>query len=191
MAYHIVEVDDLFDNLELSMDEIASNLNYKFLTIRAGRANPHILDAVQADYYGVPTPINQMANITVSEARVLTISVWDANSLKAVEKAIIAANVGIHPNNDGKVIRLVFPELTEERRKFLVKEIKTYTENAIIALRNQRRDANEQLKKFKKDNIVTEDDHKRMTADVDTVLATYVKKVESLFEEKEKEIMSV
>jgi len=191
MAYGITEIDDLFDNLELNMDEIASGLKNKLLSIRAGRANPHILDGIHADYYGTATPLNQMANITVTEARVLTISVWDANAIKAVEKAIIAANVGINPMNDGKVIRLVFPELTEERRKSLVKEIKTYSDNAVIGLRNLRRDANESLKKFKKDNIITEDDLKDMTGDVDNMLSNYIAKVESIFKEKEKEIMSV
>lgn len=191
MAYGLVEVDELFDTLELEMDDIASGLKHKLLTIRAGRANPHILDGIQADYYGVPTPLNQMANVSVSEARVLTINVWDNSAMKAVEKAIIAANVGIMPNNDGKVIRLVFPELTEERRKALAKEIKTYTDNAIIGLRNLRRDANESLKKMKKDNVITEDDLKDMTEDVDDKLAMYIKKVEMLFNEKEKEIMSV
>ncbi len=132
-----------------------------------------------------------MANITVTEARVLAISVWDSSALKAVEKAILAANVGINPMNDGKVIRLVFPELTEERRKQLVKEIKTYTENTVIALRNKRRDINEHLKKFKKDSVITEDDLKDMTSDVDEMLSDHIKKAEAAFSEKEKEILSV
>jgi ribosome recycling factor len=191
MAYGIVEVDELFENLELDMEEIAESLKNKLLTIRAGRANPHILDGITADYYGAPTPLNQMANISVSEARVLTISVWDISALKAVEKAIFASNIGITPANDGKVIRLVFPELTEERRKNLVKEIKTYSDNAIVGLRNRRRDANDALKKMKKDNVITEDDLKDMTKDVDNMLSAYIKKVEGLFEEKEKEILSV
>ncbi|MGI6701678.1 MAG: ribosome recycling factor [Christensenellales bacterium] len=191
MAYGIVEVDELFENLELDMEKIAESLKNKLLTIRAGRANPHILDGITADYYGAPTPLNQMANISVSEARVLTISVWDISALKAVEKAIFASNIGITPANDGKVIRLVFPELTEERRKNLVKEIKTYSDNAIVGLRNRRRDANDALKKMKKDNVITEDDLKDMTKDVDNMLSAYIKKVEGLFEEKEKEILSV
>lgn len=191
MAYGLVEVDELFDNLELEMDDISSSLKHKYLTIRAGRANPHILDGIQADYYGVLTPLNQMANITVSEARVLTISVWDTSALKAVEKAILAANVGINPANDGKVIRLVFPELTEERRKNLVKEIKTYMDNSIVGLRNLRRDANDSLKKMKKDNVITEDDLKNMTKDVDDILAKYIKNIEGLYQDKEKEILSV
>lgn len=191
MSYGINEVDELFENLELEMDDITSSLKNKYLTIRAGRANPHILDNVTADYYGVQTPLNQMSNISVSEARVLTISVWDTKALKAVEKAILAANVGITPVNDGKVIRLVFPELTEERRKMLAKEIKTYCDNAIIGLRNLRRNANDSLKKMKKDNIITEDDLKVMTKDVDKILSDYVTEAESSFNEKEKEIMSV
>ena len=190
MAYGINEVDDVFDNYELELDDHIESLKNKLLTVRAGRANPHVLDGIMADYYGTPTPLNQMANITVSEARMLAISVWDASALKAVEKAIIAANVGINPMNDGKIIRLVFPELTEERRKQLVKEIKTYTENTVIGLRNKRRDINENLKKFKKDNVITEDDLKDMTSDVDGKLSDYIKKSEALFAEKEKEILT-
>ena len=191
MAYGINEVDEVFEIYELELGEHIESLKNKLLTIRAGRANPHILDGILADYYGTPTPLNQMANITVSEARVLAISVWDASAIKAVEKAIIAANVGINPMNDGKVIRLVFPELTEERRKQLVKEIKTYTENTVVALRNKRRDINEHLKKFKKDSVITEDDLTDMTSDVDEKLSDYIKKAESAFSEKEKEILSV
>lgn len=191
MSYGIIEIDDLFDNLKLDMDETASSLQHKYLSIRAGRANPHLLDGITVDYYGVPTPLNNISNISVAEARVLTISVWDANALKGVEKAILAANIGITPNNDGKIIRLIFPELTEERRKSLVKEIKLYSDNGVIGLRNIRRDAIESLKKMKKDNLLTEDDLKDMTKDVDNMLSVYIRKLENLFEEKEKEIMSV
>lgn len=191
MLYGIVEVDELFENLELKMEDITDSLKNKYLTIRAGRANPHILDGIKADYYGTPTPLNQMANISVSEARILTISVWDQSALKAVEKAIYSSDIGITPVNDGKSIRLVFPELTEERRKILVKDIKKYLDNSIVGLRNQRRDANDVLKKLKKDNTITEDDLKDMTSDVDDMLSKYIKRAEELMQDKEKEILCV
>lgn len=191
MSYGIVEIDEVFETLELEMEEIVEHLNHKYLTVRAGRANPHILDGIQADYYGAMTPLNQMANITVPEARILAVQVWDASALKAVEKAIQAANLGINPVNDGKIIRLIFPELTQEKRKTIVKEIKTYGDNANIGLRNIRRSANDALKKLKKDNTITEDDLKDMSKEVDNFMSKYSKQVEDLYKEKEKEVLSV
>ena len=159
--------------------------------IRAGRANPHILDKVEVEYYGMMTPLNQMANVTIAEARVLVVSVWDKSALKNVEKAILAANVGITPNNDGTVIRLVFPEVTEERRRALVKDIKQGAEETKIVLRNHRRDINEELKKLKKDSAITEDDLTNFLEEVDKRLAKEIEKVDETAKKKEDEVMSV
>ena len=154
-------------------------------SIRAGRANPHILDKVVADYYGTPTPINNMANISVPEARLLVIAPWDKSQLKNIEKAILAANIGINPNNDGQVIRLVFPELTEERRRSTVKDAKNLVEEAKIVMRNARRDAIDDLKKIQKSSVITEDDLKNYTEVVDKTLAKNTDEVDRLFKEKE------
>ena len=159
--------------------------------MRAGRANPHILDKVTVDYYGTPTPLNQMANISVPEARMLVISVWDASAMKSVEKAIIAANVGIFPTNDGKVLRMVFPELTEERRRALCKEVKVLNENTKVAIRNIRRDAIEELRALKKDSIVTEDEYSKFEKDVDKVVTATMAEIDKITEAKNTEIMSV
>ena len=139
--YEVEEVQLVFDDLSDRISKSISNLREELRGMRAGRANPHILDKITVPYYGVDTPLNQIANITVPEARLLVINVWDQGALKAVEKAIIAANVGIFPTNDGKVLRMAFPELTEERRKQLSKEVKVLGEGAKVALRNIRRDA--------------------------------------------------
>lgn len=191
MAYSVEEVQLVFDELEEKHQKTIDSYKTELQSIRAGRANPHILDKILVDYYGVATPIQNMANITIAEARVLVISVWDKSALKNVEKAILAANVGITPNNDGNVIRLVFPEVTEERRKMLVKDIKTQAENSKVALRNQRRDANEQLKAFKKDSVITEDDLKIYLDDVDKKLAAASEEIDKLAKSKEQEVMSV
>ncbi len=191
MAYGIEEIDLLFDCYEEDNKKTLENFKTELQSIRAGRANAHILDKVTVDYYGAPTPINQMANITIAEARVLVISVWDKSALKNVEKAILAANVGITPNNDGTVIRLIFPEVTEERRKELVKTIKSGAESTKVVLRNHRRDINEELKKYKKDSIITEDDLNNFLADVDKVLSGFIEKVDTLAKNKEQEVMSV
>ena len=160
-------------------------------SIRAGRANPHILDKVVADYYGTPTPINNMANISVPEARLLVIAPWDKSQLKNIEKAILAANIGINPNNDGQVIRLVFPELTEERRRSTVKEAKNLVEEAKIVMRNARREAIDELKKIQKASTITEDDLRNFTEDIDKNLAKKTEEVDKLFKEKEQEILSI
>jgi ribosome recycling factor len=150
-------IKDAFDEYEFSLDETVENLISSYKQIKAGRANPYLLDGIKVDYYGSPTPINQLGNIVVAEARVLMINVWDSGALKAVEKAILAANIGITPTNDGKVIRLIFPELTEEKRRDIVKDIKNILENTKISLRSHRRDMNDKIKKFKKDNVITEE----------------------------------
>lgn len=191
MAYGIDEVDLIFDELEERSEKTMQNYVTELRGVRAGRANPHLLDKILVDYYGVPTPINNMANISVPEARLLVISVWDKSALKSVEKAILAANIGLTPNNDGQVIRLVFPELTEERRKSTVKEIKNLVEEAKIVLRNARRDAIDDLKKLQKSSVITEDDLKNFTADIDKALGKRTDEVDKLFKEKEQEILSI
>ena len=191
MAYGIEEVDLIFDDMNEKIDKTMQNYISELRSIRAGRANPHILDKVVADYYGTPTPINNMANISVPEARLLVIAPWDKSQLKNIEKAILAANIGINPNNDGQVIRLVFPELTEERRRSTVKDAKNLVEEAKIVMRNARRDAIDDLKKIQKSSVITEDDLKNYTEDVDKNLAKNTDEVDRLFKEKEQEILSI
>ena len=191
MAYNIEEVDLVFEELDEQFAKTMDNYKVQLRSLRAGRANPHILDKVLVDYYGTPTPINQMANITVPEARLLVIAPWDKGQLKPIERAILAANVGITPNNDGIVIRLVFPELNEERRRALVKEAKGYYEETKIVMRNARRDAVEELKKLEKASTITEDDLKNFLADVDKALNKQFEEVDRVFKEKEQEILAI
>lgn len=191
MAFGIEEVDFLFETFDKENAKTFENYKTELQGIRAGRANPHILDKVEVEYYGMMTPLNQMANVTIAEARVLVVSVWDKSALKNVEKAILAANVGITPNNDGTVIRLVFPEVTEERRRALVKDIKQGAEETKIVLRNHRRDINEELKKLKKDSTITEDDLTNFLEEVDKRLAKEIEKVDETAKKKEDEVMSV
>ena len=191
MSYGIDEVDIIFDEMNEKIDKTMQNYITELRSIRAGRANPHILDKVVVDYYGTPTPINNMANVSVPEARLLVISPWDKSQLKAIERAILAANIGINPNNDGHVIRLVFPELTEERRRSTVKEAKTLVEESKIVMRNARRDAIDDLKKIQKASTITEDDLKNYTEDVDKILSKNTDEVGKLFKEKEQEILSI
>ena len=191
MSYGIDEVDIIFDEMNEKIDKTMQNYITELRSIRAGRANPHILDKVVVDYYGTPTPINNMANVSVPEARLLVISPWDKSQLKAIERAILAANIGINPNNDGHVIRLVFPELTEERRRSTVKEAKTLVEESKIVMRNARRDAIDDLKKIQKSSVITEDDLKNYTEDVDKNLSKNTDEVDRLFKEKEQEILSI
>lgn len=191
MSYNIEEVDLIFEDFNEKLEKVMNNYKTELRSLRAGRANPHILDKVVADYYGTPTPINNMANISVPEARLLVISPWDKSQLKSIEKAILAANVGLTPNNDGQVIRLIFPELTEERRRSTVKEAKTLVEEAKIVMRNARRDAIDELKKLQKSTVITEDDLKNLTADVDKALAAKTDEVDKLFKDKEQEILSI
>lgn len=191
MAIDSLEVLEAFDGFENKLEKSISSMKYEFQQMKAGRANSHILDKVLVNYYGTETPVNQLGNISVPEARVLLVSVWDQSALKDVEKAIIAANIGITPNNDGKVIRLIFPELNEERRKELVKQLKQVSENTKVVMRNARRDINDSLKKYKKDSIITEDECANFEKDVDKKLGEYIDTVEKLAKEKEKEVMSV
>ncbi len=191
MAYDQMEVLEVFDEFETKMSKSIASLQYEFNNMKAGRANPHILDKITVDYYGTPTPLKQIGNIQTPEARMLLITVWDTSILKEVEKAIIAANIGINPNNDGKVIRLIFPELTEERRKDLCKSIKALAENTKVALRNARRDINDSIKKFKKDNLISEDEVAIYEKDVDKKLAEQVEVVDKMTKDKEQEVLSV
>ena len=172
-------------------DKTISVLNSEYITIRAGRANPHILDKVLVDYYGSPTPINQVGNLSVTEGRCLVIAPWDASMLKVIEKQLLAENLGITPVNDGKVIRLVFPALTEERRKELVKQIKKMAEDSKVAVRNIRRDAMDALKKMKNNKELSEDEHATCEKDVDKFISESIEKIEKLCTEKEKDILSV
>lgn len=191
MGYELLEVEMVFDDLSERIEKTKNSLANEFKSMRAGRANPHILDKVLVPYYGMDTPINQMANITIPEARMLVINVWDQSALKTVEKAIIAANVGIFPTNDGKVLRMVFPELTEERRRALCKDVRVSTENAKVAIRNIRRDAINLLRNYKKDSIVTEDDYNAYEKDVDKQASNAIADIDKMSSEKETEIMSV
>jgi len=159
--------------------------------MRAGRANPQILDRITVEYYGVPTPLNQLANISVPEARLLVISPWDSSLIPAIEKEILKSDLGITPMNDGKVIRLVFPELTEERRKELVKTVKKMGEETKVAIRKVRREANDQLKKMQKNAEITEDDLRNEESNVQKITDEFIKKVDDLIKDKEKEIMEV
>ncbi len=172
-------------------EKTISVLNSEYVTIRAGRANPHILDKILVDYYGTPSPINQVANLSVSEGRILVISPWDASMLKVIEKQILADNIGITPVNDGKVIRLVFPVLTEERRLELVKQIKKMAEDSKVAIRNIRRDSMDSLKKMKNNKELSEDEHAICEKEVDKHISESIEKIDKLLAEKEKDIKSV
>lgn len=172
-------------------EKTISVLNGEYITIRAGRANPHILDKVLVDYYGTPTPINQVGNLSVTEGRCLVIAPWDASMLKIIEKQLLAENLGITPVNDGKVIRLVFPALTEERRKELVKQVKKMAEDSKVAIRNIRRDGMDALKKMKNNKELSEDEHAICEKEVDKVIAEAIEKVEKLCADKEKDVLSV
>ncbi len=182
---------EVLSKCEAKMNKSIDALNHEFSSVRAGRANPAILDRVLVDYYGAPTPINQMAAVSVSEARVLVIQPWDKSTLKTIEKAIQASDIGINPTNDGNVLRLTFPQLTEERRKELVKDIKKMGEESKVGIRNIRRDAMEKLKALKKDSSITEDDQKDGEKKIQDITDKFVKKVDSLVAEKEKEVLSI
>lgn len=165
-------------------------LEADFATIRAGRANPHVLDKIRVDYYGTPTPIQQVGNVTVPEARIIQIAPWDKSLLKVIEKAIMTSEIGINPSNDGSVIRLVFPELTEERRKDLAKDVKKKAEEGKVAIRNIRRDGNDAFKKLGKGEV-SEDEVKQLEDELQKLTDKYVKEIDVLMEAKTKEIMTV
>ena len=175
---------------EEKMTKAYEFLQSDYASIRAGRANPHILDKLRVDYYGTPTPIQQVGNITVPEARIIQIAPWEKSLIKAIEKAIMTSDIGITPSNDGSLIRLVFPELTEERRKDLVKEVKKKAEEAKVAVRNIRREGNDAFKKLGKEDV-SEDEIKSLEEDLQKLTDKYIKNVDALMEEKSKEIMTV
>lgn len=182
------------DTIELAQDKMNKTiavLNRDLGTLRAGRANPKLLDRIMVDYYGTPTPINQMGTISSPEPRLLVISLWDASMISAAEKAIQKSDLGINPSNDGKLIRLVFPELTEERRKELVKIVRKKAEESKVAVRSIRREANETIKKDCKDGTITEDDQKRMEEKAQKATDNAIKEIDRIAAEKEKELLSV
>lgn len=178
-------------NYEERMQKSLTNLEGEYTVIRAGRANPRILDRIQIDYYGTPSPLQSVANISVPEARMIQIQPWDASLIKDIEKAILSSDLGLTPANDGKVIRLVFPELTEERRKELVKEVKKKGEDAKVAIRNIRRDANDFVKKEAKANTISEDEQKQSEDEIQKLTDRYVAKIEKAIETKSNEVMTV
>ena len=173
------------------MTKRLKNLDREYSGIRAGRANPHLLDKIVVDYYGTPPPLQQVGNITVPEARVIMIQPWESKMIKAIEKEIMASDLGITPSNDGRAIRLVFPELTEERRKELAKDVKKKGEAAKVAVRNIRRDANEAFKKMNKSKEISEDDLGNLEDDIQKLTDKYIKKVDAAVDAKTKEVMTV
>lgn len=183
-------MDERLKQFEDKMKKAYDFLDADFATIRAGRANPHVLDKIKVDYYGTPTPIQQVGNISVPEARMIQIAPWEKNLIKEIEKAIMASDVGITPSNDGSVIRLVFPELTEERRKELVKEVKKKGEDSKVAVRNIRRDGNDTFKKLAKEEV-SEDEIKQLEDKLQKLTDKFVKDIDALVEEKSKEILTV
>ena len=184
-------MDQLLKKTEERMEKSLEALDREFGSVRAGRANPSILDKISVDYYGVPTPINQMAAISVPEARMLQIQPWDASTLKEIEKAIQAADIGINPQNDGRLIRLIFPPLTEERRKELVKDIHKMAEEGKVAVRSIRRDAIEKFKAMKKKSELTEDDLKELEEAMQKLTDKRCKEIDDLTAKKEAELMAV
>ena len=180
-----------YTNLKEKMEKSISVYSERLAEVRAGRANPAILNKVKIDYYGTPTPINQVAGISVPEARLIVIQPWDASILKEIEKAILASEIGINPNNDGKVIRLAFPELNEERRKELVKEVKKMAEEAKVAIRSIRREGIDENKAKQKEGEITEDELKAEEVKIQKITDEYVEKIDNILEQKEKEIMSI
>ena len=179
------------NHIEEKMNKTISVLQENFSEVRAGRANPAILNKIRVDYYGTPTPINQVAGISVPEARLIVIQPWDISLLKEIEKGILKAEIGINPNNDGKVIRLAFPELNEERRKELVKEVKKMAEDSKVSIRSIRREAMDEAKKLQKDNQMTEDELKGAEDKIQKLTDNKIAEIDKILAEKEKEIMSV
>ena len=180
-----------YDKVEEKMQKSVDNLLENFNSIRAGRANPHVLDKIMVEYYGTPSPINTVANIQVPEARMITITPWDPSNLKAIEKAIQSSELGINPANDGKMLRLVFPMLTEDRRKELVKQVKTYGEEAKVVVRNVRRDSIDKMRAANKKKELTEDSLKEYEEKVQKITDKFIKTVDDSCAKKEKELMEI
>ncbi|NCB51988.1 MAG: ribosome recycling factor [Clostridia bacterium] len=180
-----------YEEFESKMKKTSELLSINFDSVRAGRANAAVLDQIHVDYYGVPSPIQQIASVSSPDARSLIIQPWDASTLKAIERAILASDLGINPQNDGRIIRLVFPQLTEERRKELAKQVKKYAEDAKVAVRNIRRDAMEKYKAQKKASEITEDDLKNVEKDMQKLTDDYIKEIENIADKKEKELFEI
>lgn len=183
-------MDERLMQYDNKMKKAFEYLEADYAAIRAGRANPHVLDKLRVDYYGTPTPIQQVGNVTVPEARIIQIAPWEKSLIREIEKAILTSDIGINPSNDGNVIRLVFPELTEERRKDLVKEVRKKAEDGKVAVRNIRRDGNDAFKKLAKTET-SEDEIKQLEEQLQKLTDKYIKDIESLMETKSKEIMTV
>ena len=191
MNYATPQIEEIFMNFELSCDKAIEYMKNEFNLMRAGRANPKLVENIKVDYYGAATPINQMGNISIPEPRCLVITLWDKSALKDVEKAILAANIGVTPQNDGTVIRLTFPVLTEERRRDLVKQVKKLAEDTKVVLRNARREAMDGLKKDKNAKAVSEDLIADYESEIDKSLSKLIDTVDKLSKEKEIDVMSV
>ncbi|MDD5936091.1 MAG: ribosome recycling factor [Clostridiales bacterium] len=176
---------------EVKMEKSLDSLREEYVSIRAGRANPHVLDKLRVDYYGTPSPLQQVANVSVPEPRIIQIQPWETKLIKDIEKAILTSDLGLTPSNDGKVIRLIFPELTEERRKDLVKDVKKKAESAKVAIRNIRRDANDAIKKAAKANEISEDEQKQIEDEIQKVTDKFVVEIDKAMEAKSKEILTV
>ena len=184
-------MEEKLQPFETKMSKSYEALLRDYATIRAGRANPHVLDKIKVDYYGTPTPLQQVGNISVPEARIILIQPWEKKMIREIERAINTSDLGINPTNDGSAIRLVFPELTEERRKALAKDVQKKGDEAKVAVRNIRRDANETFKKMNKNNELTEDDQKNLETKAQKLTDKYIAKIDEAVEEKTKEIMTV
>ena len=187
----MADIDEILMGAEERMEKAITALKENFMGVRTGRANAMVLDRIKVDYYGVPTPVNQMAGVKTPEAHLLVIEPWDKGMLRAIEHAILESDLGVTPNNDGSVIRLPFPSLTEERRRDLVKQVKKYGEEAKVAVRNIRRDAMDKFKAQKKKSEITEDDLKIIEKDLQKLTDDYIKEVERIADEKEKELMEI
>lgn len=184
-------MQEVFDFANEKMEKSLTALHNEFATMRAGRASASLLDKVSVDYYGVPTPVQQMAAVSVSEGRILVIQPWDVSTISAIEKAIQASDLGVNPQDDGKVIRLIFPPLTEEKRKVLAKDVSKYGEEAKVAVRSIRRDCIDKLKKLKKDSEITEDDLHNGEEKMQKITDKFIKRIDEMVEEKEQDIMAI
>ena len=187
----MADIDEILMSAEERMEKAITALKENFMGVRTGRANAMVLDRIKVDYYGVPTPVNQMAGVKTPEAHLLVIEPWDKGMLRAIEHAILESDLGVTPNNDGSVIRLPFPSLTEERRRDLVKQCKTYAEEARIAIRNARRDANTEVEKSVKEDNLPEDEKRRAEEEIQKLTDSYVAKIDDILKKKEDEVMTV
>ncbi|MGN0164735.1 MAG: ribosome recycling factor [Lachnospiraceae bacterium] len=183
-------MNPIIEPFDTKMTKTINTLDEEYNNIRAGRANPHLLDKIKVDYYGTPSSLQSVANVSVPEARVIAIQPWESRMIKEIEKAILASDIGITPGNDGKVIRLVFPELTEDRRKDLAKDVKKKGEAAKVAIRNIRRDANDSIKKASKEDL-SEDEVKKLETEVQKITDKYIETIDKMIDSKSKEIMTV